>query len=229
MALKLASADIEYSDSVKAFDKGDFQSFIDHFFVAIHARYDIEQPLIKRYIRRKLNVVNTLRGEVDSLKEQLAEKDKQLAGKQKLMNTYADEYLKLGRESLKMESPSSAIANFNKAIDINPEFIDAYIELGKTYREIGKFHESLEAINKALELHPASFKGLYQRAKTRFSLGYLEEAAGDADRVTSLKPDNIPAHQLFGDILSKMGQEEDAAIQWAIAERLREKKKKGKK
>lgn len=49
---------------------------------------------------------------------------------------------------------------------------------------------------------------------------------GDFDRAVSLKPEHPKAHEYFGDVLMKVGKEEEAALQWAIAERLREKNSK---
>jgi hypothetical protein len=46
---------------------------------------------------------------------------------------------------------------------------------------------------------------------------------GDFDRAVSLKPEHPKAHEYFGDALMRVGKEEEAALQWAIAERLREK------
>lgn len=43
-AMKQAQADIQYVAAVKAFDKGDFEEFLNQFFKAIHSRYDIESP-----------------------------------------------------------------------------------------------------------------------------------------------------------------------------------------
>ena len=43
--MKQAQADIQYVAAVKAFDKGDFEEFLNQFFKAIHSRYDIEKPL----------------------------------------------------------------------------------------------------------------------------------------------------------------------------------------
>jgi hypothetical protein len=48
----------------------------------------------------------------------------------------------------------------------------------------------------------------------------------DLDKATTLKPNHAGAHELFGDALAGVGNEEAAAIQWAIAEQLRKKKKK---
>ena len=51
-ALKQAQADVQYVEAVQHFDKGDFERFLEQFFLAIHSRYDIEKPLIKRFIRK---------------------------------------------------------------------------------------------------------------------------------------------------------------------------------
>lgn len=52
--MKQAQADIQYVAAVKAFDKGDFEEFLNQFFKAIHSRYDIEKPLQQRFIRKSL-------------------------------------------------------------------------------------------------------------------------------------------------------------------------------
>ena len=59
-ALKQANTIKYYKDTVIDFDKGNFESMLDNFFKAIHSKYIIEQPLIKRYIRKKLNIINNL-------------------------------------------------------------------------------------------------------------------------------------------------------------------------
>jgi Flp pilus assembly protein TadD len=55
---------------------------------------------------------------------------------------------------------------------------------------------------------------------------HYEEAVGELDRCTSLKPENISAHKLLGDVFSAMGEDERAELQWAIAERLKQKRRK---
>lgn len=90
-ALSESKADREYHDAVKAFDKGDMESFLDNFFKAIHSRYDIEKPLARRFIRSKLNVVNKLRAENQRLLEEKKEKDD-------FLKRLAVEYVMLGKE-----------------------------------------------------------------------------------------------------------------------------------
>ena len=74
--MKQAQADIQYVAAVKAFDKGDFEEFLNQFFKAIHSRYDIEKPLQQRFIRKKLGIINKLREDNKRLKEQMQEQQK---------------------------------------------------------------------------------------------------------------------------------------------------------
>lgn len=226
LALKRAGADIEYSDAVEAFNKGDFDSCLTHFFKAIHARYDIEKPWAWRYIRKKLGIINILKAEIESLKKQLADKQNELNEKQMVLNDYAKEYLFLGDECLAMDDPQAAIANYDKAIKMNPRYVDAYINKARTLLSTGKLRDALTAVNSALDLVPTHFKALYSRGKILFAMQEYELACADLDRCTSLKSDNISAHQLFGDVLSAMDKEEEAEIQWAIADQLKKNKKK---
>jgi hypothetical protein len=66
-ALKQSKADKEYWDAVQAFARGDMQAALAAFFLAIHSRYDIEKPVPRRYIRRKLDIINRQRGEIERL------------------------------------------------------------------------------------------------------------------------------------------------------------------
>lgn len=124
-ALKEARADIEYIAASKAFDKGDFQQFLDSFFKAIHARYDIEKPLVQRLIRRKLSVINTLRNEVRQLKQEAQEKEKALM-------KYAREYVQMGDECLKHDMPEAALRNYDKAVTLCPQYKEAWKKIKKT-------------------------------------------------------------------------------------------------
>ena len=66
------------------------------------------------------------------------------------------------------------------------------------------------------------------RSKNRLKSNNEDGAATDFSRAITIKPEHPKAHELFGDALMKLGKEDEAALQWAIAERLREKKSKNK-
>lgn len=130
-ALKQSKADMEYHQAAQAFEKGDFQQFLDSFFLAIHSRYDIEKPVVKRFLRLKLNIINQLKAEIKLLKEQQAQKDKYL---KKLVV----EYLLLGKECEKEKMADAAIANYQKALELYPTYPEAKRRIKKLQKKSGK-------------------------------------------------------------------------------------------
>lgn len=112
--LRQSRADQAYFDAVAAFDKGDFDAFLKSFFVAIHSRYDIERPVVMRYMRRKLNVINRYREEIGQLKEE------RKATKKTLMKL-AMEYTVMGKECEREGMTDAAIANYKKALKLWPD------------------------------------------------------------------------------------------------------------
>ncbi len=130
-ALSESKADIEYSQAVAAFDKGDMDECLRNFFQAIHSRYDIEKPQAKRLIRRKLNVVNTLREENKILKEELAERNK-------FLKKLSVEYVVLGKECEKEHMEDAAIANYEKALKLFPDNPEAKRRLKKLKKDKNK-------------------------------------------------------------------------------------------
>lgn len=224
LALKRAGADIEYSDAVKAFDNGDMNEALIHFFKAIHMRYDIEKPWAWRYIRKKLGIINILRAEIEDLKSQLKAKQSELDEKQLTLNEYAEEYYHLAHECIEMDDHKAAIANYDKAIRMNPRYVDAYIGKSRALLDLGKLRDSHVEINNALDIVPVHFKAIYLRAKIQFAQQNYEEAEHDICRALDFKPENISSHILYGNILEAKGDESGAAVQWAIAEELKKKK-----
>jgi tetratricopeptide (TPR) repeat protein len=219
-ALKQAQADMQYAEAVKAFDKGDFDRFLEHFFIAIHSRYDIEKPNIKRLIRKKLGVINKLQAENVYLKKRMTELKKNL-------QQYAREYFLMGNEAItQARDVRAAIANYDKALELYPEMTDAWVRKGVTLSDNGDFDEAGRCFNAAIRINPVEFKAIYNRGKLRLMTNDIEGAVADFDKATTLKPDHAGAHEQFGDALLRSGHEDLAGVQWRIAEALREKKKK---
>lgn len=217
-ALSTARADTEYHACAKAFDQGDMDKCLQHFFTAIHCRYDIEKPHVRRLIRLKLDRLNALRREAEACREQLREKEEQL-------RTYAREYYLMGNECLtQAHQPKAAIANYRKAIKLHPSYTDAHVQLGVVLLQENMPHEALTELNTAVALSPSSFKARYQRGKAHLKMGHHEEAINDLHHATRLKENHPMAHQLLGDCFAAAGDEEKAAIYWSLAEELRRKK-----
>lgn len=225
-ALKTAEADIRYKEAVEAFDQGDFQACLDHFFVAIHARYDIERPLARRFIRRKLNIINAKDRVADLLRDEIAELKAEMKKKDKIMAELAKEFVMMGDECVELESEQAALANYEKAIRVSPSCTDAMVGKAKVLISQRQLRKALTTINKALKLQPHKVKILYWHAKVLFAMDRLEEATNDLERCTSIKPDSITLHELYGDVLTAAGDDTNAAIHYAIAEQLKKNKAK---
>lgn len=123
-ALHESKADKEYHDAVKAFDEGDFGLFIDSFFKAIHSRYDIEKPVAKRFIRRKLGIINQLKTEKKMLEATIKKR-------QAMLKKLAVEYTLLGKECEKEHMDEAAIANYKKALELYDTVPEAKRRLAK--------------------------------------------------------------------------------------------------
>lgn len=117
-AMQEGKADRQYHDAIKAFDQGDFASFLDHFLLAIHSRYDIEKPLAKRFIRHKLELINRQKAEIAMLRKEKAERDKTL-------KRLAAEYTLLGKECEQEHMSDAAIRNYQKALELYPDAAEA--------------------------------------------------------------------------------------------------------
>ena len=134
-AMQEGKADREYHDAVRFFDRGDFEHFLESFFKAIHSRYDIEKPHIRRFIRKKLEIINRQKREIEALRTQHAAElealRQELQSKQELLKRLAAEYTILGRECEHEHMPEAAIRNYEKALELYPDAGDAQRRLKK--------------------------------------------------------------------------------------------------
>ena len=123
-AMQEGKADREYRDAIRAFDQGNFTSFLDHFFLAIHSRYDIEKPLAKRYIAKKLQIINNQRKELEVLKQEKKQTQEKL-------RRLSAEYTLMGKECEREHMNEAAIRNYEKALEVYPDATDARKRLKK--------------------------------------------------------------------------------------------------
>lgn len=218
-ALKQAQADIQYAEAVRQFDNGNFEEFLEQFFLAIHSRYDIERPIVKRFIRKKLGIINKLKEENVAIKRKMEIQRESL-------RKYAKEYYVMGNQCItQAHDLRAALANYDKALELDPKMVDAWVRKGLTLFEYNKMPEAVGCLNEAVKLSPRSFKPRYNRGKMRLEMNHIEEGISDLEKACEIKPGHEKSHELLGDAYAKLGEEEKAAIHWHIAEELRKEKK----
>lgn len=214
-ALKESDANYLYAESISHYDNGDFEESLKYFFKAIHARYDIEKPLPKRFIRKKLNIINELKSKNDELKNRLHQQTKAL-------QKYAQEYYLMGNECIvSYKDHRAAIANFNKALELDPTYLDAWIRKGVTLYDIGDYYAAMECFNKTVNLSPISFKALYNRGKCRLKLKDPELAISDFSKASQQKPDHASCHEYLAQAYTAIDSLEMADKHYQIARELR--------
>ena len=149
----------------------------------------------------------------------------QMQEQQKNLQKYAKEYYLMGNECIThMHDTRAALANYDKAIELYPDYADAWVRKGVTLFNADRINEAEACLDKAVRLRPMEFKTVYNRGKLRLHTGDTEGAIADLDKATTLKPQHAGAHECFGDALTQAGKEMEAAIQYRLAEELRKRK-----
>ena len=77
--------------------------------------------------------------------------------------------------------------DFNKAIDLNPEYANAYMNIGILYWKKGIADKTIKYINKAIELKPENWQYYYTRSNIYKNIGKLSLAQKDEETALRLQ------------------------------------------
>lgn len=214
-ALKESDADYLYGKTVRLFEDGNFEECVDTFFKAIRARYDIEKPLSKRFIRKKLNVISELKRQNKLLIDKMLEQ-------RTALHKYAEEYYLLGNECIvSYKDTRAALANFKKALDLDPTYVDAWVRKGVTHYDMKDYYDADVCFNKAVSLSPMYFKALYNRGKNRIAMEEYELAISDLSKAATIKTEHAACHEYLAQAYFNIGNEELAQKHLMVAREIR--------
>lgn len=95
-----------------------------------------------------------------------------------------------GIEKSTMRDYAGAVADFSKAIQLNPKFAEAYFERGKTniWGNGVSFQEGILDFNKAIELNPTFSEAYLERASAKFFSNDFMGSIQDFNKVIELVP-----------------------------------------
>ncbi len=104
-----------------------------------------------------------------------------------------------------------AMKDFNKAIELNPEFIDAYYSRGMNYCFTNEYDLAILDFNKTIELSPENTNAYFMRGFAYLNKTEYDLAIKDYSKVIELNPEFTDAYYSRGLAYNKKG-EYDLAI-----------------
>jgi tetratricopeptide (TPR) repeat protein len=101
-------------------------------------------------------------------------------------NGKAEEFYEQGKQDSQSGNADSAIANYSKAIKINPKLGKAYNNRGVAYTWKKEYYLAIADFNKAIKLDPQNGKAYNNRAIVYSYLGETNKARQDLHKAKSL-------------------------------------------
>ena len=88
----------------------------------------------------------------------------------------ADKHLKAGVEFQNRWQPKEAIAEFDEAIRLNPDYAYAYYNRGLAYFDLGQLERAIQDYDEVIHLYPVYAEAYYNRGFAYRPLGKKTEA-----------------------------------------------------
>ncbi len=165
-ALDAARAATCYREGVEAFNSGDFSKAVRMLSEAIFLRpADVRQPANIRLAAIKLHRLTSARVQVEELKTRIEIYEKKLL-------QLATEYVELG-EQCRAEGwdITSALRNYDKAIDLAPGYSYAWLSKGLALAQTGNLDDALSCLDKACECHSKDLRPLLEAGRLLLGQG----------------------------------------------------------
>lgn len=119
----------------------------------------------------------------------------------------AERLVRRGVSRLGRSDNEGALADFNKAIELNPKLGDAYLQRGNMSFAANNYDGALADFTKVVELDPKNVDVLYDRGYSFYALGRNQEALQDYDKYLAAHADSAVgwnrrglAAEAFGDL-----------------------------
>ena len=119
-------------------------------------------------------------------------------------------YNNLGTRLLEIGRTQEAIANFQKALQIAPDYANGHNNLGKALLQAGRTEESLAHLRRALELDPNYATAYNNLGNTLLQMGRVQEAIDQYKKASEIAPYYIQAYNNLGAALLQVGRVEES-------------------
>ena len=104
-------------------------------------------------------------------------------------NVDAKFFFDRGKDKYNHKNYQEAIASFDKALDLNRQYVDAYNIRGCAFSELGDYRRAIADYTKAIEINPQYSDAYKNRGNARRKLGDHQGAIADYDKAIELNPE----------------------------------------
>lgn len=122
----------------------------------------------------------------------------------------ATDWLNYGNQLWRVNRNPDAIAAFNRAIALQPDFYQAYYARGLSFNAQSKYQQAFDSVKKATEINPRFYQAWKEKAANLFMLGRYSEALADIDRAIALEPNDFVLYWYRTGLLSQLERYIDA-------------------
>jgi len=133
-----------------------------------------------------------------------------MEGKLKDNSMNAEELFKQGINFCNLERYEEALKAFEKAIEINPQFVEAWNGKGIALYNRERYKEALKAFNKAIKIDPQFAEAQYSKGVAFGGRGEYKKARRAYERTVKINPQFVEAWYNKGFALYKLRKYEEA-------------------
>lgn len=110
-----------------------------------------------------------------------------------------------------------AVASYDRALLLSPDFVEAHYNRGLALQAQGKLNEAVTSYDRALAVKPDYAEAHNNRGNALKDLGKCEAAVASYDRALALRPDFAMAHNNRGNALQTLGKLDEAVASYTCA------------
>jgi len=110
-----------------------------------------------------------------------------------------------------------AMAQFQKALQINPKDPPTWNNVGNVLLHWGKVDEAIPYFQKALQVNPNYVEARNNLGSALLQEGKVDEAIAQFQKVLQINPDSMEAHGNLGNVLLQEGKVDEAIAQYQMA------------